>query len=1313
MAGFEVIDEEVLLWDVQGQNNQVQDVGNHPFMLDPNGPKATDYKQEDQISHVYKIPDMYVGSDKQVPREDWVLDTSTMKMVYCTLTTPQAVERLFLEIIANSADNVGRSRRAGVDPGRLVVTMSNKTISITNCGLPIPIEIHPQSGVYVPQMIFGTMLTSSSYDIQRHEIGRNGIGAKACNIFSHSFTVTVLDHIRHLAYKQQWTGNMRNCSLPDITQYAGTNSSVTIAYEMDFMRFGYSEPMTEGPIDGNNGYAMETQALFARHAADISFTTKVPVSFNGQLFQFSNPRDYAKLYFDEEATKSAILHYEWPEGTQIHRKREGVQIAANPHIMPNVEMLVLDTPDAGRVISFANSLMTRDGGVHVDAALKAISKEVIDNVNAQMEKSQSNRAKAKAARSKNKAKAKGKKEEPVKRAHKIDIRDVKPHISMLLSVRVIDPQHTSQSKTNLASPVPKITVNENELKAVKGWRLMDRLYQALLAKHYKILRGTNGNGRRRYTMGKGQEANEAGGQNSHQCALYVTEGRSGMGYITRMLTLIPNGRDWIGVLPLRGKGLNVMNASMLDIAENTEIKELKKMLNLQEGLDYTVPANFATLKYGSLVIAADSDVDGKHIIGLTLLFLHHCFPTLLMANHNGNGFAVYMRTPWLRVMKGHQKVKFYTKREYEYWKSLTPGWESWKQKYYKGLGTSTEADVKDDFRTSRMVRCFYDIEAPDAFRLAFHKDLADERKQWIAQQLPIPGIDEVESQPISWFLRGEFIEFSRANLKRMLPRQMDGLKTCMRKILWAAWKKWNIGNPKKKYEQFKVAQFAAYVAEKTNYHHGEVNLSGAITGMAQDFVGAKNMPYFTRDGEFGSRDQGGKDCSEARYIFTRPEWWIPLVFRKEDEPLLTPFVDDGDPVEPVTFYPIIPMALVNGCEGIGSGWSSFVPCHNPLDLVQWIRDRINGTTPDQMNVILPWYRGFTGDIRLIDRRHKKKVKPAVGGVSLEVEETYAERKGATGQVHQAKSDTLVMVIGPNGTTFDKDPEDDFTKADGWNEMPDWIKQDETNERPLLSMVTYGEFHIDNRGVLVVDELPIGRWTLKYTKWLESLMEAKEILNFRSTSNAIKVRFEIHGMKKLPGYRSLRLIRSFGLSNMVFLDNNDRPIHYATSNDYMNSFFEERLPIYEKRRLHIINTIEKEIRDMQDKIRFIIAVINGELLVMNRPKAEVLANMRHLQLPEPLYTKVKIRNCSVEEINELNGKIQNNLRLLDICRANTASGMWLQDLAEFERAYRQYYKMPQMSQPSGAAPMLEMEIIDDEPEADEVEGQVEQLTIRLT
>merc|ERR1719261_127972 len=157
----------------------------------------------------------------------------------------------------------------------------------------------------------------------------------------------------------------------------------------------------------------------------------------------------------------------------------------------------------------------------------------------------------------------------------------------------------------------------------------------------------------------------------------------------------------------------------------------------------------------------------------------------------------------------------------------------------------------------------------------------------------------------------------------------------------------------------KVAQLVGYVGEHSAYHHGEMSLSGTIIQMAQDFVGSNNLNLLIPSGQFGTRLQGGSDHASARYIYTRMSPITRLIFSPLDDAILNYLDEDGDRIEPEWYAPIIPMVLVNGAMGIGTGWSTDVPNYDPRAIIENLRAFIGG---QKMKTMRPWYRGFKGKI---------------------------------------------------------------------------------------------------------------------------------------------------------------------------------------------------------------------------------------------------------------------------------------------------------------------------------------------------------------
>jgi DNA topoisomerase-2 len=327
-----------------------------------------------------------------------------------------------------------------------------------------------------------------------------------------------------------------------------------------------------------------------------------------------------------------------------------------------------------------------------------------------------------------------------------------------------------------------------------------------------------------------------------------------------------------------------------------------------------------------------------------------------------NGFMREFVTPILKATKGNEELTFFTIPEYEGWASGR-NLKGYKIKYYKGLGTSTAKEAKEYF--SQIGQHTIDFEYVDetdeqAVDLAFNKKLADQRKEWLKTYTTSTFVDHsVKQLRYKDFVNKELILFSVADCARSIPCLCDGLKPGQRKVLYSCFKR-------KLKNEIKVAQLSGYVAEHSAYHHGEVSLQATIVTMAQNFVASNNINLLLPNGQFGTRIMGGKDSASARYIFTALSPVTRHLFHEDDDAVLTYLEDEGQSIEPNYYLPIIPLGLVNGAEGIGTGWSTFIPQHNPRDLVANIKRLMEGQRYETMQ---PWYKGYSGTIEAADGRY--------------------------------------------------------------------------------------------------------------------------------------------------------------------------------------------------------------------------------------------------------------------------------------------------------------------------------------------------------
>ena len=216
------------------------------------------------------------------------------------------------------------------------------------------------------------------------------------------------------------------------------------------------------------------------------------------------------------------------------------------------------------------------------------------------------------------------------------------------------------------------------------------------------------------------------------------------------------------------------------------------------------------------------------------------------------------------------------------------------------------------------------------------------------------------------------------------------------------------------------------MSENTGYHHGEVSLVQTIIGLAQNFVGSNNINILKPNGAFGSRATGGKDAAAARYIFTELNDITKAIFNPLDNPIYNYVQDDEQTVEPQWYLPVLPMILVNGAEGIGTGWSTNIPSFDPKDIVANLRRLMNNEPLEEMT---PWYKGWEG---VIEPMGQQKYK-------------------ITGRIEQIDSNTVEITEIPVKTWTNTVKE--FLLAGFGNEKtPAWIKDMEEHHTTNIRFI---------------------------------------------------------------------------------------------------------------------------------------------------------------------------------------------------------------------------------------------------------------------
>ena len=912
------------------------------------------------------------------------------------------------------------------------------------------------------------------------------------NVFSTSFTVEVGDAERKKHFVQEWTNNMQNTDGPKVTKYSKKSSYVDITFYPDVKRFGLES------LDDDH------MMLFYRRAIDIAGTSsdKIKVSFNDEKINVANFKQYIQLYYNSNNSSNNEIYYDESEDG---RWKVGVLYIQESN---------------NKVVSFVNSIATYKGGSHVNHVVDKVVKQLVDNY----------------IKKKNKD-------------VKISPSILKENLVFFVNSVIENPSFDSQTKETLTTEPKefgsKYEPSENFIKKLAKCGIVEQVLDYAKFKENKDLKKNDGKKQKTlHGIPKLDDANEAGGKNSTKCALILTEGDSAKATAVAGLSII--GRDYYGVFPLKGKMLNVREAAVKQLTENEEISNLKKIMGLRQGCKYDNDEDFATLRYGRIIILTDADVDGSHIKGLVMNMFHTLWPELVKRD----GFITSLATPIVKAFKGKDTKTFYTITEYEDWlEQVGNNKNSWKIKYYKGLGTSTSTEAKEYFVDidDKLIKYIWENEESehDAITLAFQKNRADDRKEWL-MNYDRNEILTYEEHEVSYndFIHKDLKHFSNYDNSRSIPHIMDGLKPSQRKILYGAILR---GLDK---DEIKVAQLAGFVSDKAAYHHGEASLMGAIIGLAQDYKGSNNINILEPIGQFGTLHMNGKDAASPRYIFTKIPTISSMIFKKVDNNILNNQVEDGMCIEPEYYAPIIPMILVNGATGIGTGFSTDIPCYNPIDIINNLISMIdNNAEHNTEHQLEPYWRGFTGKVEKI-----------------------------------------------NDTTYE----------------------------------TSGVYSI-KKNKLLITELPIGNCTQNYKEFLEKLYELEQTKKNKEDKNFVgykeyhtdtNVSFELEFTN---GYIDALLVKDINkhfhltsrvsINNMHLYSTEGKLTKYITVRDIFDEYYIHRHELYAKRREYQLDELKNELDIISNKVRFILMVVNDELIVNKRKKTELETDLADNDFPK--------------------------------------------------------------------------------------------------
>jgi len=696
------------------------------------------------------------------------------------------------------------------------------------------------------------------------------------------------------------------------------------------------------------------------------------------------------------------------------------------------------------------------------------------------------------------------------------------------------------------------------------------------------------------------------------CTLILTEGDSAKALVVAGLSVV--GREHYGVFPLRGVPLNVRNVPVKKCLENKEIANVMRILNIAPGRPVEA------LRYGRVAIMSDQDLDGSHIAALIINFVHCLVPTLLETHPD---FLCRIVTPLLRAThtRTGDVMTFFSQQELDEWLQ-GPDRAHYRLKYYKGLGTNSALEAKEIFsQLERHTVTLVPTERTEAAVLKFF-DVARvaERKEMLTDSYdPKLCVDYTQdSVDIDAFLDREVVHFSQYHVRRALASAVDGLTPARRKVLF-----YFLSLPAGR--ETRVAQAAAGVSQKTCYHHGEASLVECIVGSAQDHVGTNNVALLEPLGQFGSRHDKPSTHAAARYIYTRAAPVARSLFPPEDGPVLDYAEEEDIKIEPVHYVPVIPVVLLNGTTGIGTGFSTSVPSFSLESLCAAARALMRG---EPAPALTPHFEGFRGTVEVTPK-----------GVRT------------TGALEREDDTTVVVTELPVGR---------------WTEtlLSEVKGCGETGAAASSSSATGGP-----------------------NKALQALPPVAAAVNL-STDTRVRVRVtfseSIADKTDEQLAAAFKLSTVVPSTFMYLFDAEEKLVLFQDYSDILRCHAAARLLLYRKRRDHQLEELRVKGAVLSHKARFVRLVVEGTLELRGQSEAVLVAALEARGLAAipaspggaPSHDHLldmSFRVCTAEHIAKLEAEIAKQSALLETLEGRTPADLWELDLQRVEAAHKDYLK----------------------------------------
>ena len=1128
---------------------------------------AKKYQKKSDKQHVLDNPDTYIGSIEHISSEVYIYDNENKKIKEKTIDYIPGLYKLFDEGVVNCRDHIIRMQQlisASDDKKNYPVNNINITIddngivTLMNDGNGIDVSIHPEYKIWIPELIFGHLRTSTNYDKSEKKIvgGKNGFGFKLVLIWSSWGKIETVDAKTGQKYVQEFKDNLNTIEKPTISK-TKIKPYTSVSFKPDFKRLGIE------------GFSDDFKALLKRRVYDIAAVSPktVKVKYNDEVLQVKSFQEYIDLYIGSKTETPRIYeeaNERWEYAICLAPKEEFTQI------------------------SFVNGIYTSKGGKHVDYIIGQIVKKLTIYI-------------------------KEKKHIDVKPA------SIKEQLMIFVNCTIENPAFDSQTKDYLNSAVSNFgsncDVSSKFIEKIAKMGVMSVACSLTEVKENKAVKKTDGNKCKTIrNIPKLVDANFAGTAKSKDCILILCEGDSAKSGIISGLSR--EDRNTIGVYPMKGKMFNIRGESVSKISENKEIYEIKQILGLEHGKNYTLADVQSKLRYGKLLFMTDQDLDGSHIKGLGINMIDSEWKSLIDVPE----FIGYMNTPILKASKGKEIKEFYNNGEYDSWKSgedVDPS--KWNIKYYKGLGTSTSKEFKEYFAKKKIVNFKSTDKCRESIDMVFNKKRANDRKDWLSNYDRNAYLNTSKNDvTYEEFIYNDMIHFSKYDNDRSIPNLCDGLKISLRKILYSGFKK-NLKT------EIKVAQFSGYVSEHSGYHHGEASLNGAIVGLAQNFVGSNNINLLHPSGQFGTRLQGGKDAASERYIFTYLNPLTRKIFSELDDPVLEYLADDGQIVEPVHYVPIIPMILVNGTKGIGTGFSTDIMCHNPIQIINYLEGKLKNISELDLKTLLiePYYKNFKGKIYPVDDTRKKYV--------------------IKGCYEMLGSDKIRITELPIGT---------------WTQDYKEYLESLIDNKSAKGKTKSGDDYIKDFNDMSTD-----------------LNVEFEITFYPGILTKLICQKHDYGVEGIEKY--LKLYTTQSTNNMHLFNEKEQLRKYENVYDIVDGYYGVRYSYYVKRKDYLISKLINELKVLSAKARFIQYNLDDKIDLRKKSKTQINSIMEKFEFElgdsgdYNYLVKMPMDSVSKENVEKLMKEHENKKTELESIQSSSIEAMWLKELGELKISYNEF------------------------------------------